>query len=50
LKDAYEKVKGNKGIYRVDEQSIEDFKNNLNIKKRVLLRAAEKDELRWSPM
>lgn len=27
---AYERVKANKGTYGIDEQSIEDFENNLN--------------------
>ncbi len=30
MKEAYEKVKANKGTYGVDEQSIEDFERNLN--------------------
>ena len=30
VKEAYEKVKANKGTYGVDEQSIEDFEKNLN--------------------
>ncbi|WP_026895734.1 group II intron reverse transcriptase/maturase [Clostridiisalibacter paucivorans] len=30
VKEAYEKVKANKGTYGVDEQSIQDFEENLN--------------------
>ena len=30
VKEAYEKVKANKGTYGVDDQSIEDFEENLN--------------------
>ena len=30
VKEAYEKVKANKGTYGVDEQSIEDFEEKLN--------------------